>query len=234
MVTVVGRLIVALLLLAGGAVLWTMARVERSLARASELAATLSPDAAAAYDDVERSLEWLRRLPRVADPLLADAREARMVADYAAGRFALLADAQSRDGAGSKPDPEHLFVAANAAYRLNRRAAMPPDVALRQLDAAAKRYADVLERQPGHIDAAYNYELVLRLRNRVARANRGLPPLQPFSRKGDLPVGPTLHGLPGAPPRGAAFGEFDLLIPLQPDEADMQDDGKEKLRRGKG
>ena len=234
MSVVVGRAILALVFVAAGALMWRLSEVERSLARASQLAATLSPDAAAAYEDVERSLGQLRRVPRLTDGLRAEVRRARMVADYTAGSFGPLADMNGHHDTGGELGADHLFVATNAAYRLSRRAAMSPEVALRQLDDIAKRYAQVLERQPDHVEAAYNYELVVRLRDRVARTNRGLPPLAPGGWKGDLPVGPTIHGLPGAPPRGAQFGRFDLLIPLEPDEADFPDDSKTRAPRGKG
>jgi hypothetical protein len=227
------RLILALVLFAGGLALRSLASVERSFADASRLTATLSPNAVGAYEDLEASLGRLGRLPRLGSVLVANAREARMVADYTEGSFVRLAAMDDHQGTPDSLSGEHLFVAANAALRANMQTRARPEAAMRNFDAIAKRYADVLEREPGHVDAAYNHEYVLRLRSRVARTNRTPALDPPARRKGDLPVGPTIHGVPGGPPRGVKFGEFQLLIPLTPEEADFPDDQR-RTRRNKG
>lgn len=224
-----GRLILALLFFTGGAALWTIAQLERAVAGAHARLVTLSPNAASAYDNIERSMPNVSRVPRVGDVLLDDVRTYRLVADYWGSDYDLHGAADLPDA----EDGEQQFVHANAAYRLSRQQRVAPRIAVQQLDSAARRYAAVLEQHPEHVDAAYNYEFVVRLRNRIARANTALSVTRLATIKGDLPTGPTIHGDPGAPPKGVNLGQFDLLIPLQSDE-DVHTDGKKKSTQKKG
>jgi hypothetical protein len=95
------------------------------------------------------------------------------------------------------------------------------------------------------VDAAYNFEYVARLRDLLARPRQGAGKSDGRAQQtaaspsghavGDLPVGPTLHGHPGAPPRNAAMGEFKTVIPRQKEErTDEPDAAKstQKVRKG--
>ncbi len=226
----ISRLVLTLLLLAGGAALWTMATLERAIAAAHERLWTLAPNAGLAYDNVERSRPAITRLPRIGDALLADVREYRSIADYWGADYgAVLSSAGSPDA----EDPDRLFVDANAAYRASRLQRATAPMAVQQLDSAARRYAAILEKRPDHFDAAYNYEFVVRRRNRIARASSALPAAPVTAVRGGLPSGPTIHGDPGAPPVDAKLGQFDLIIPLQSDE-DVHTDGKKQPQKKKG
>src|SRR5688572_3687980 len=87
------------------------------------------------------------------------------------------------------------LLAANAAYR----AAVAPGGSAREvvtrLDAAAKRYADVLRADPANEDAAFNYEFVVRYRAAIAARGAAVPPLEDDG-------GVTPHGRAGAPAQG--------------------------------
>ena len=234
MAQLIGRLFAAARLFAGGAALSKLSRAERSFADAMRLAAVLSPRPPNAYEEVEQSLGWLKRIPRVGVALITDARDQRMRVEYAAGRLAVPEGSDGHLRTVTDADDVHEIVSANAAYRVDRTAPARPEVAMEQLDSAARRYAQLLERHPEDADAAFNYEYVLRVRSRIARTNRVPAPLLQVTWKGDLPLGPTIHGMPGAPPRSTKFGRFEILVPLAPEEADMPDDARRRSRRGKG
>jgi hypothetical protein len=108
----------------------------------------------------------------------------------------------------------------------------------RRLDDAIKQYAEALKSNPDNEDAAYNYEYAVRVKNTVAKAKEvtakaASAPLV----EGELPTGPTIHGRPGAPPKGTDMGQFKVVTPLRPDERKEmkpQDAGKPtpRIRRG--
>ena len=94
---------------------------------------------------------------------------------------------------------------------------------------AARRRAAGLRRRaqggaqtaPQQNEAAYNYELVARVRDGLARAAAGkakpdAPAALPArAQAGDLPAGPTLHGRPGAPPPEVKAEEFQIIAPME-------------------
>jgi hypothetical protein len=53
---------------------------------------------------------------------------------------------------------------------------------------------------------------------------------------GDLPLGPTLHGAPGAPPEGTDMKQFKVVVPMRPDERKQlpqgASEGEQRKRRG--
>jgi hypothetical protein len=122
----------------------------------------------------------------------------------------------------------HLMLIANAAYREGAEAF---DEA--RLDGVARLYLDVLERDPERIDAAYNYEFVIRRRNALARdraAKRRSNVAAPGPRAGS-----TLHGAPGAAPGQTDMGDFKIIVPQRPEERRAQPDagaGAAKVRKG--
>lgn len=231
---IIGQVIVALLFFAAGVACWTLATVQRSISKAHVRLETLAAGAATAYGNIEPSMRFVRYLPRVGDSLVRDVRGYRTIADYwGANR----ASTSSPSVAVSTPDeqsPEGLFFAANAAFRASTRDAVGARVAVARLDSVAKRYALVLDKHPGHVDAAYNYEFVVRLRDRIARTRRAPLAAKSAAMKGDLPSGSTLHGHPGAPPLDPNTGQFEILVPMQSDESDMPPEGRNKQKRGKG
>ena len=103
-----------------------------------------------------------------------------------------------------------------------------------------QQYADVLRKDPTYSDAAYNYELVSKMRDTLAKG-----PAKPSAKDKkaeraqsvsiDLPTGPTIHGHPGAPPEGTAMSDFKTITPMRYDEREEQMDpgrGKEIKRKG--
>ncbi len=120
------------------------------------------------------------------------------------------------------------MIIANAAYR-----EIAGPVNEDRLEGVARLYLDVLERDPERIDAAYNYEFVLRRRNALARDRAAKRP------SNTPPAGPhaesTLHGTPGTAPAQTDMGDFKIIVPQRPEERRSQPDagsGAAKVRKG--
>ncbi len=132
-------------------------------------------------------------------------------------------------------DPAVLRLAANAAFRETQREGGVGEEAVQRLDGVLQAYAAVLKAAPADRDAAYNYEFVARVRDKVARmpvpakpAKGAAPKPDPLPqqvltlRPGDLPSGPTVHGRPGAPPADAKTESFDILAPMEYGDREAQ------------
>ena len=109
------------------------------------------------------------------------------------------------------------FVVANAVFRdkLVQAAAVKPagpkvdrTVMVQALDEAASGYLTVLKGERFHEDAAFNYELTVRLRDQVAKGQQ--PPSQE-AENGEL-------GESGAPSPATSTQGFEIYVPLEGNE----------------
>ncbi len=222
----VGRAVVAVLLLGAGAALWTIGQAERRLADAHKDLATLQyTTASAEYGSVERSLRYATRVSGLGSAMLTDEREQRATAQYWRAAYAELTPERDASGAIVEHDAAMLFLAANAAYRSSQIDTSDRVLTARNLDKVAKAYADVLKSSPGHADAAYNYEFVVRKRGLLTQAH-------PMTLKADAPA--TIHGRPGAPPPEMDMKQFKLVIPKREEERDDPTAGKGGVKVRKG
>jgi len=221
------RLIVAALLIGAADVVRRAATAEERLADAQQQFTTQPGSVTpATYDEVENALAFTAGIPVVGPSLLDEVREQRAIAAYWNGDYAAVAASApaSEDESG---DPALKFLAANAAYRSTIQSRLERAALLRALDESLRRYGDVLEAAPSHSGAAYNYEFVARLRTALARG-----------RQGELLANetrPNMHGEEGDPPQGTKPPEFNVIVPLRPDERQEQFDagvGGVTRRRG--
>ena len=252
------RGVVAALLVGAGWVCWTVGRTQARLADAnSQMVMLQYAGSLREYDDIEQSLGYVWRFPASVTRMLTDLGERRATALYWDKRYGALSLVRDASGALVETNPDILFLAANAAYRAGHRPDGERLAVVRAFDAAVANYADVLRKAPGHLDAAYNYEYAVRARDAAARGretprNRPggaaqreqAPPAggQPSAandtsaRRPDLPVGPTIHGRPGAPPADSDMQKFRMLVPMLPDERqgapDKAGEGGRPVRRG--
>ena len=214
---------------------------ERRLAEVHQQLALLRyADAMNEGEDVDASLGMTRRLPRVGDALANEVRDERALAQYWQSDYAAVEPKRDASGMITETDPQLLLVGANAAFRASQHATDRAET-LRRLDRVVKTYGDVLRTQSSP-DLAYNYEYVVRMRENLSRARQA--PLKADTRiaqKGegaatsDLPVGPTLHGYPGGPPKGTDMSQFKIVIPKRGEERkDNPEAGKggAKIRKG--
>jgi hypothetical protein len=165
---------------------------------------------------------------------------------YWLGRY----DAVAANTNSGKADAEILLAAANAAFRdVQRNPGTGPE-AVQKLDGVLQAYASAMKASADQHalasvalakEAAYNYEFVARVRDQVARVPAGksakigpITPMKPMMG-GDLPLGPTIHGAPGAPPPDAKMEELQTIAPMEYGDREAQPEatpGGKKDRKG--
>jgi hypothetical protein len=221
------RALIAIVLLAAGEAFRRAAAIEDRLAGTQERLTTLTATVtSASYTDVENELALAARIPVIGPPLLADVRVQRARAAYWNGDYATVTAAAAAPDEEDR-NPELMFLAANASYRNSIRSAAPRAVLLRNLDEALKGYGDVLKADPARTGAAYNYEFVARLRTAIGRGQQ--------TAKIAEEAQPNMHGEEGEPPQGTKPPEFNVIVPMRPDERQEQFDagvGGVAKRRG--
>jgi hypothetical protein len=130
-------------------------------------------------------------------------------------------------------DPETLFIAANAIYRLGRARGADREALARALDAAQTAYQAVLTRDGTRSDAAVNNEYIGRLRGELATGQRAAPPAVSGS---EGLTGRTLHGREGAAAPDQPPDRQKIYIPLDPEDLRRQNSkpGGEQTRPRRG
>ena len=235
-------LVAAIVLAAGGAAFSIAGQTEQRVADVHNELATLRYAAAANdAEEIEGGLGSAARVPQVGDRAVVDLRETRATASYWRGGYSTMSPQKDANGTVTETDPAVLLLAANAAFRTSQA---EPDrlTMLRQLDGVVKSYADVLRNNPGNVDAAYNYEYAVRVRDTLAKAKqaavkaaKAAPKPAATDEAGDLPSGLTLHGREGGPPPATDMAQFKIVIPKRGEERkDNPEAGKGgvKVRRG--
>ena len=234
MKTIAGGLLLALGLIAAGWVSWSQAELTRRVADAHLRLATLRYDSADAIDSTTPA--WNQRRWQMG-ALADDVERHRAAVTYWLGRYQALTPLIEVTGPLAPQDPAVRFAAANAAYRTSNPEAGDSKTAVERLDSVMQAYADLLRMDPSHLDAAYNYEYIARVRDTIAKGKKpmhaGLNPTDTI--QADLPVGLTIHGRPGAPPPETNLGEFKTLTPMKFEEREEQaDPGRGTFQRRRG
>ena len=88
---------------------------------------------------------------------------------------------------------------------------------------------------PDNSDASYNYDFVAGFANpvrgpRVRAPGRTAHAATP-RRGGDLPLGATIHGGPGAPPPDAKMEELRMIAPMEYGDREAQPEATPGVRR---
>ena len=200
--------LVAALILGGiAAAVAAAGRLDRRVARAEQQIATFAfDDAEAAYGELERSLDVAGTVPWLFGGTRADVESRRAALRYWRGDYGgLLADYTDVSSPAVSGNLSLQFILANAAAR----AALDPDAdreqVLQALDGAIDVYLGVLQESPGHLDAAYNYEYLLRLRADIASG-------------AEIPATPrSQHGREGEAPEDGELEEIEIYVPVQRD-----------------
>lgn len=217
MKTTLGQVIIAVILLAAGWIVRQASRVEQQLAAAETRLATLQPEAAdTEYAGVVDTLGPAADLPVLGTALVADVQEARAKIAYWRGDYASVPSDESAI-ADSETSPDLVFLAANAKFRMvvGRRTGQE---GAQDLDGVLRIYTVLLKRDPSHQDGAFNYEYVVRLRNIVARTKAGSGDPKGAAGAKDQPPPPSVHGDQGAPPSDDTSDQFNVIVPLRPEE----------------
>jgi hypothetical protein len=241
MKSIAAPLVIAVLLAVAGAASYTMGQTEQRLADVHKQLATLQFVAAGAGStEVEQAIGLEQRLPLVGQQAATDVRDVRATSAYWRSDYPSLAPQKDAGGIVTDTNTTVVFLAANAAFRASQTSDRLDS--LRKLDTAVKSYADVLKNSPDHLDAAYNYEYSVRLREALAhpKPNAKMAAAAPKAaavdeQSADLPAGPTLHGRPGGPPPAANMNQFKIVIPKRGEERNEAPDagkGGTKVRKG--
>ena len=210
-----GQALIAIILVAAGAILWRSSEYERRLAAAERDLVTLKyEDAAAAAAQPGGRLANLMPLTRTA----GDAKALASTAGYWRGDY---------EAAIQNPDAKLL--AANAQFRKIRETGGSWQAVVGRMDSVVKQYAEILRENPNNTEAAFNYEYVVRLRAVFAARKLPVPPLNAKAN------GLTIHGYAGAPPEESDMKKFKMIVPMRPDErleAEKAGKGTTKVRKG--
>lgn len=226
MKTVTGGIILAVVLLALGALGWReAARTERVAAAYRRLATlqAITPADIADLNDAGLALPW------PLSTLRADVTRLQAISDYWHGQYGALPTG-TEGGSVETNDAELMFLSANAQYRSVKPPVKgtDPKATVAQLDGVIRAYSQVLRTDGSLEDAAYNYEFAIRLRDVLAKGRTagGKPmseakpaaPQEPPPAPSELPQGPTIHGHPGARPEEADMNNFKAISPMRYDE----------------
>ncbi len=209
-----GQALIAVALVAAGAILWRTSEAELRLAAAERDLVTLRYQEAGAQAQGPGRIASL--LPGN-DRLAADARGVNTSAAYWQGDY---------DTVATNVDAKLL--AANAAYRTLRREGGSWQAVVGKLDTVVKSYAEILREDPNNAEAGFNYEYTVRLRAVLAARK------QPVASY-DASALQTLHGFEGAPPEESDMKKFKMIVPMRPDErleAEKAGKGTTKVRKG--
>jgi hypothetical protein len=208
--------IIALLLLAAGAILWRSSETERRLAAAErDLVMLRYSDAATGAQQPGGRIAAL--MPG-SGRTTADAKAVETSAAYWQGDYETVAD-----------NTDAKLLAANAAYRNMRKAGGSWQAVVGRMDTLVKQYAEILRDDPSNMEAAFNYEYVVRLRQVIAARKQPVAPVDATD------AGLTLHGFAGAPPEEADMKKFKMIVPMRPDErleAEKAGKGTTKVKKG--
>ena len=207
------RLVIAIALAIGAWFSWSEAQLAARMGDATQQIATLR------HSDVDRDL---------------DAATTATVSYWLGQYGGITADTNN-----AETDAHVLRTVANAAYRESERDPLAGSAAVQRLDGVLQAYVSALKASPRDVEAAYNYEYVARLRDQVARAPQGRPlkpaPAPTAAMAGDLPMGPTIHGRPGAPPPEAKMEDLQMLAPMEYGDREAQPEatpGGKRERKG--
>jgi hypothetical protein len=220
MKTTLTRLLIAAVLAIAGWLSWSESQLAAQVADARESIATFehaTSDAWSARASVSDYLPGERR------SLADDIRVAKARVAYWLGRY----NAVAGDTSASTADADILLAVANAAFRDSQRDTATGPAAAQRLDGVLQAYASALKASSRNPEAAYNYEFIARIRDRVARTPQARIPRAPGVAgepvmAGDLPAGPTIHGSPGAPPPDTKMEELQMIAPMDYGDREAQ------------
>jgi hypothetical protein len=215
--TIFGRIIIALLLFVIAWLVGRVALIEDLLASAETDLATLQPEAAdAEYAGIVAALGMAARLPFVGESLSAEMERERAMVAYWRGDYAAV-PSEEAELTASDAGADLLFLAANARFRTVVGKRLGQEGA-QDLDGVLRLYTMVLKKDPFYPNVAFDYEYVVRLRNIVAKT----PPRDQDGNDGtadrDQPPPPSVHGEQGSPPADTPPDQFNVIVPLRPEE----------------
>jgi len=215
---ITGYLLSAVALALVGGVLLSAGHLDRDLATALEhVAAQKYDDVEPTYETAEKYYDYGGRLPWVGDGPAHDIRAKHAALHYLQKDYAAVVPQQTDPvGSVAQDNVALQLVIANAVYRTAQSKMKDKETTLAALDQGIASYVAVLKNAPRSEDAAYNFELLVRLRDEVDKGKRKPGP-QDLVLKGP-------DGAAGEPPKmDSSMSDFKIYIPLESQE--RQDQG---------
>ena len=207
---------IALALLGAG--LLVAANLDRDLATAAEhVVAQKYGDVEPAYETAEKYYDYASHIPGVGAGPANDIRAKHATLHYWQKDYAAVIPQQT-DPVGSVPadNSDLQLVVANAVYRIAQSKMKDKETTLAGLDQGILSYVTVLKNSPKNEDAAFNFELLVRLRDELDKGKRKPGPAEMVLKGPD--------GAAGAPPQiESSMSDFKIYIPLESQE--RQDQG---------
>jgi hypothetical protein len=215
---ITGYLLSAILLALAGAALLVAAGLDRDLASAQEHIVAQKYDAVEpAYEKAEKYYDYASHMPGIGDGPANEIRTKHATLHYWQKDYAAVIPQQT-DPVGSIPqdNSDLQLVVANAVYRMNQSKMKDKETTIAALDQSILTYVTVLKNAPRNEAAAYNFELLVRLRDEIDKGKRKPGPAEMVLKGPD--------GAAGAPPTiDSSMSDFKIYIPLESQE--RQDQG---------
>jgi hypothetical protein len=228
--TAAGYLLGSLTLIALGGVSLAAGLLDRDIVRVQHDLATLRHDDDVDWSRIERRLEYASRLPWMDDASLNEIRAWRAASAYWQHTYDAVTAAPGNPVETVPAENVDLqLIVANALYRTREARATDRQTALQALDAETNAYLTVLKNSVRNVDAAYNFEYLLRLRDEIAKGRRKPSAASP-SRN-------SPHGIPGGLPEGVFMNDFKMHVPMSEEEIDQKgrkEAGEARQPRKKG
>jgi len=215
---ITGYLLSAIALALLGVALLTAASLDRDLATAQEhVAAQKYDDVEPTYETAEQYYDYASHLPGVGDGPANDIRAKHATLHYWQKDYAAVIPQQTDPvGAVAQDNTDLQLVIANAVYRTAQPKMKDKESTLAALDQSILTYVTVLKNSPKNEDAAFNFELLVRLRDEIDKGKRKPGPAEMVLKGPD--------GAAGAPPTiDSSMSDFKIYIPLESQE--RQDQG---------
>lgn len=223
---VVTRLAIAAVLLVLGLLVREYASLSERIAAALERQTTTATNMAPEFAAAREETGMVASVPVLGSRITRDLTRRSAEASYWARDFATLTEGAPDPATDAAEDPELATLRATAMYRALQGTRAPTADLVRALDAIVLRYSEVLKQDPNLIDAAVNYEAVIRVRDAVARGR--LTNLRPDEET-------NAQGEAGSPPPDTTPNDFNVIVPMRPDERQDQLDagtGSVPVRKG--
>jgi hypothetical protein len=231
-----GLVVIAVLLAMAGGVALAAGRFERRMAVAQEDMAVL--DFADPQQEFAAMEQDLAKLPWTPATTLREIKKHQAELQYWQGDYASLVEIAkappAQDTESDAVDPELLLLAGNASFRAAQHGPQDKTTVLRNLDGVIHTYAEALRAGIDRPDAAFNYELAVKIRAELAAGKlKSMPEGVAVAEKTDA----NMHGDPGEPPKDMKVEQFQIRVPMDPkDFRSKQDEsaGTGQARKRKG
>jgi len=229
----IGIIVAALLLVIAGGICLVAGLFERRMGVAQEDMAVLDfEDPQADYAALQQDVE---KLPWISRSTLQEIEVRRATLQYWQHDYGDLAELAAKPAHGDDTaDPDLQLLGADATFRMAQRGPQDKATVLKNLDAAIRAYAEALRAGNERPDAAFNYELAVRIREELASGKRkGMPPFDVNEDKSDA----NMHGDPGEPPKDMKVEQFQIRIPMDPKDFKSKEDtsaGRGQVRKRRG